>query len=105
MFTRQDSIIYSQKFIDKILSKGINLKYAKLFGSYASNHQHNDSDIDIALAADEFIGLGFIDIDLFVKELIEFDLIQVKTYNTEYFEIGDPFIDEIKRTGISLKVN
>ena len=105
MLTQKDSIEYTQNFIAKLQSKGLKIKYAHLFGSYSKNNQHYDSDIDLALAADEFIGLGFIDIDLFSKELYEYDLIQVKTYNTEYFEKGDPFIDEIKKTGISLKIN
>ncbi len=105
MLTQQDSIEYSQRFINKLKSKGLNIKYAMLFGSYSTNNQHPDSDIDIALAADEFIGFGFLDIDFFAMELFEYDLIQVKTYNTKYFEKGDPFIDEINKTGISLKVN
>ena len=75
-----------------------------LFGSYAKNTQHEFSDIDLALAADEFTGVGFIDIKLFVKILKNFINIQPRTYSTEDFYKGDPFIEEIKKTGIEIEI-
>ncbi len=32
-------------------------------------------------------------------------VIETKTYPTDYFEKGDPFIDEIKKTGIEISIN
>ena len=103
--TKEEIIRYSQEFIHIVKSKGINLKYAYLFGSYAKNQQREHSDVDIALVADEFTGFGFIDIKLCAIELFDYDLIQVKTYNTEYFKKSDPFIEEIMKYAIPLKIN
>ncbi|MDQ1266322.1 MAG: uncharacterized protein QG635_1474 [Bacteroidota bacterium] len=105
MFTQNDSLEYARNFLIKIKGKGINIKYAILFGSYARGNQTEHSDIDIALAADEFTGFGFNDMKSFARELVEFYYIQPKTYSTKYFEKGDPFIKEIKKTGIELNVN
>ncbi|MGA2297966.1 MAG: nucleotidyltransferase domain-containing protein [FCB group bacterium] len=102
MFTQHDCIKYSNEFVNKLKRKGLKIRHALLFGSYATNRQSKDSDIDIALAADEFTGIGYFDIGLIGKELIEYDNIQVKTYQTDYFEQGDPFINEIIKTGIKL---
>jgi predicted nucleotidyltransferase len=75
-----------------------------LFGSYAKGTQTENSDIDVALVADEFTGIGFIDISLFVKALRKYIIIHPKTYSTEYFNKGDAFINEIVKTGIEIKL-
>ncbi|MBM2813353.1 MAG: nucleotidyltransferase protein [Ignavibacteria bacterium] len=105
MLTRKDSLIYAKDFVNRILSKGIHLKTAMLFGSYATGNQNENSDLDILLVADGFTGLGFIDIAPFARELTEFYYIQVKTYPTQLYENGDPFIEEINKTSINLLVN
>ncbi len=100
MLTREFSIKYAQNFVDRIRKKGINLKIVKLFGSYSKNSQKEDSDIDLLLVSDKFVGAGFIDFQLIADELIDFDLIQAKTYSTEDYEEGDPFLEEIEKTSI-----
>ena len=103
MLTQQTAINKVQLFAKEIKNTGLNLKKVILFGSYAKNKQQEYSDIDVALVADEFIGVGFEDIQLFVNTLTHYIYIQPKTYQTVYFEQGDPFIEEIKRTGIEIK--
>ncbi len=73
-----------------------------MFGSFAKNQQNEWSDIDLALIADEFIGFGYEDRKYFAKINIRkpFSMIQTRTYSPEYFEKGDPFIEEIKKNGI-----
>ena len=81
------------------------LKKAILFGSYVRNKQRKWSDIDLALVANEFTGVASIDIRPFVFIIVsdkKFIGIEPHTFQTDYFEQGDPFIDEIKRTGIEL---
>jgi predicted nucleotidyltransferase len=105
MFKRDECIKYAQEFVDSVVAKGIELKYAKLFGSYAKGAQDVDSDVDILLVADDFIGVGFIDNGLIADELIKFDEVQVKTYPIKDYEEGDPLVDEIDRTAIQLTIN
>ena len=105
MFTQLDSIKYVNNFLERIKAKGLHIKHAFLYGSYSRGNPNKHSDIDLALVADEFTGFGFNDIKLIVRELAEFYIIQVKNYSTEYFEKGDPFINEILKTGIEMKIN
>ncbi|MCD4788721.1 MAG: nucleotidyltransferase domain-containing protein [Bacteroidales bacterium] len=106
MLNRKGAIEKVDSFIKEIKSSGLNIKKAILFGSFAKGNQREYSDIDVALAADEFIGVGFIDRDYFAGINIkdEYMLIETKTYPADYFEKGDPFIDEIKKTGIEIKI-
>jgi predicted nucleotidyltransferase len=104
MLTQQDCIRAATEFARRVKQKGIHLRRAILYGSYSRNQQKEHSDIDIALVADEFIGVGFEDVKLFLDTLRDYILIQPKTYSTEDFEKGDPFVKEILRTGIELKI-
>ena len=104
MVNQQSAITTVESFIMDIKKLGLKIRKVILFGSYAKNKQQEYSDIDVAIVSDEFTGVGFEDIKLFVKSLKNYILIQPKTYNTNYFEQGDPFIEEIIRTGIEIKV-
>jgi len=106
MLTQKSAIEKVRLFARQLNESGIGLRRVLLFGSYAKNVQHQWSDIDVALVADDFIGLGFYDIALFGKTLIKkpFRSIQPKTYNTKDFNLSkDPFIEEILRTGIEIE--
>lgn len=94
-----------KKFASYINKSGLQLYKVILYGSFARNKQHEHSDIDVALVADEFSGVGFIDIKMFVKTLKNYILIQPKTFQTDYFKNGDPFIEEIISTGIEINLN
>jgi len=105
MLTQKSAIERVRLFARQINQSGIPLKRVVLFGSYAKNTQHKWSDIDVALVADNFNGVGFYDIALFGKTLIKkpFRSIQPKTYNPRQFKSdNDPFIEEILRTGIEI---
>ena len=105
MATQQSVINLVTRFAADVRTEGVNLREIILFGSYSRNEQHRGSDIDVALVADEFAGMVFKDLDLFMNAKIKKDYanIQVHTFPTLYFEKGDAFIDEIKRTGIEIK--
>lgn len=107
MLNQRSAIDLATSFIHQIEQKDLHIKKVYLYGSFAKNMQHELSDIDIAIIADEFIGSMLIDGELFKEIHVKkpFYLIQPKTYNTSYFEKGDAFIDEIKKTGIELNIN
>jgi predicted nucleotidyltransferase len=92
-------------FVDEVISCGVPLKRAVLFGSYAKNKQTADSDIDLALVADEFTGVPSEDARLFMKALRRHYMIQPQTYNTKDFSSDeDPFVEEILKNGIEIEV-
>ncbi len=105
MSANPEIVKYAKDFLDKLTRKGIKVKHAKLFGSYAKKASNNFSDIDILLVADEFVGVGFIDYKLITDELIKFDMIHLISYSTSDYEEGDPFVEEVNTTGIDLISN
>jgi len=90
-----------RNYAREICNSGVNLKKVILYGSFARGTQHEWSDIDVALVADEFEGLPT-DHNYFSHIGIKKPYIKIEanTYPTDYFQEGDPFIEEIKNTGI-----
>ena len=105
MLTQQIVIGIIKKLAEEIRQSGLHLKRVVLYGSYAKNTQHEDSDIDVAFVADEFINIGFEDVKLFVQQLVKYPTINIspRTYNTKDFYSGrDPLVEEILKTGIEI---
>lgn len=104
MFTREDVIEKVGLFAKEILASGVPLDKVILFGSYSKEKQTPDSDIDVVLVSDIFSGFGYEDRKHFSRINIrkEFVAIETKTYPSQYFEEGDPFIEEIAKTGVEV---
>ena len=104
MLTQNVVIKTVENYAKEITQAGINLRKVILFGSFAKGTQHEWSDIDVALVADDFTGVGFLDTPRFSRINIRkpYTRIESITYPTDYFQESDPFIEEIKNTGIEI---
>ena len=104
MLTRNAAIKTVRNYAKEINEKGVNLRKVIMFGSFAKGTQHEWSDIDVALVADNFTGVSFLDKKLFPYIGIKEPYIRIEpiTYPTDYFQESDPFIEEIKNTGIEI---
>jgi uncharacterized protein len=104
MLTREDAIERVKKFTKELIETGMPLDKVILFGSYAKNSQQEYSDIDVALVSTIFSGFGFEDRKYFsnINNKKSFIDIETKTYPSNYFLKGDPFIVEINKTGIEI---
>ncbi len=103
MLTREIAINQVQNFVKDCLNNGINIDKAVLFGSVAKNKQSAYSDIDIALISSQFTKNFIYNNKLTSKINIKYPLIEVHHFNTDYFNQGDPFVNEITTTGFEIK--
>ena len=103
MLTQTAAIETVRSYAHEIQATGLHLRNVILYGSFAKGTQNQWSDIDVALVADEFEGLPT-DIYHFVSIAIKKPYIRIEpnTYQTVYFNESDPFIEEIKKTGIKI---
>jgi len=104
MLTKNGAIKTVKNYAKEINKNGVTLRKVILFGSFAKGTQHKWSDIDVALVADDFSGVGILDTPRFSRIGIKKPYIRIepKTYPTDYFLESDPFIEEIKKTGIEI---
>ena len=102
MFTQDALMSYISAYVLECNKLGVFFNKVILFGSYARNTPHQWSDIDLALVSDSFSGFKPDDRGKLSAANIRFRDIEPHTFPREYFEKGDPFIDEIIRTGNEL---
>jgi uncharacterized protein len=89
-------------FINACIQNGIPVSEAYLFGSWVNGKQDKWSDIDVALVANSF-GRNIIE-NTKQTALINYQYsdIEVHHFSIDDFSLSDPFINEIKRTGIKI---
>jgi len=78
------------------------VRLAYLFGSYAKGKQQEYSDIDVALVSDVFTSNKIENNHKTALINYQFVNIEVHHFNTNVFAKDDPFINEIKKTGIRI---
>jgi predicted nucleotidyltransferase len=102
MADKTTAISMAKQFVEACSKSGLPVFSAWLFGSYAKGIQQEYSDIDLALVSDAFT-LNFLDNNHKTALLnYNFPDIEVHHFNTQIFTKDDPFINEIKRTGIRI---
>jgi uncharacterized protein len=92
-----------QRYLKKIAGK-YQIESAIIFGSYARDTQHKDSDIDLAIifkSVDDIIDLQ---IDLMKMRADEDLLIEPHPFSAIDFEISNPVVSEILKTGILIPI-
>ncbi len=104
MDQRTDKII--RDYISTVACRNENFISAYLFGSYAKNNERKDSDIDIALIIDNLNDQEKFDLQVQLMLLAsDFDVrIEPHPISKVDFNSGNPFVAEIKRTGIEIEL-
>jgi uncharacterized protein len=92
----------AEYFIKSCIESGIPVLEAYLFGSWAKGSAMDFSDIDVAIVSDSF-GKNIIE-NTKQTALINYNFpdVEVHHFSRSEFKSGDPFINEIKRTGIKI---
>jgi predicted nucleotidyltransferase len=104
MFTGESLTKYISDYVMACNQQGVYFNKVILFGSYAKNNARQWSDVDLALVSDSFTGMILDDFDKISSANIRFVDIEPHLFSTKYFEKGDPFIEEIIRTGKEIKI-
>ena len=102
MLTREIAINTVTDFVKNCEENNIIFKKVFLFGSTVNGNVHPFSDIDVLLVSDQFGLSKWENAKLIAPINRKFSSIEAHTYPTKYFLKGDPFINEIKRTGIEI---
>ncbi len=91
------------EYISLLQNNGISIQQAFLFGSFASGHYHEWSDIDLALVSDQFEGIRLFDRNKLLRYTIAVSSdLEVLPYNPKDFTTDNPFVKEILETGIRI---
>ncbi|NOU45840.1 MAG: nucleotidyltransferase domain-containing protein [Bacteroidales bacterium] len=98
----QSIIDTANRYIQSI-PESMDIKKAYLFGSYAKENQHIDSDIDIAIVLGKMDDFFSVQMQLMrLRRLIDLRIEPHPIWEGD-FNIQNPFAYEIEKTGIILK--
>jgi len=100
MATQSFALSEIQAFVRDVRALGIEPQQVFLFGSYARNEQHADSDIDVAIVSADFCGFRPEDSGRMSPARSKHVEIELHSFRPEDFTDWNPFVEEIKRTGI-----
>ena len=90
-------------YLQALRRNNIPIKEAILFGSYARGNYQEWSDIDIALVSDIFVGNRIDDKDKIRKVTLSISSeIEVIPFSPNDFNLKNPFVKEILKTGVRL---
>lgn len=95
------------KYLDLIKKKFPEVENAYLFGSYVKGRSTDESDIDIALVFRDLIDSERFDIQVQLMLLAaQIDSrIEPHPISQDDFNSGNPFVVEIKKTGVEIGTN
>jgi len=93
-------------YLDSVLIQQPGLISAYIFGSYAKNKQRTESDIDIALVIDNLLDNERFETQVKLMMLASQidNRIEPHPISNEELQSNNPFVLEIKRTGIELSL-
>lgn len=102
---RAAAIKLAKRYIALCAGSGISISRAILFGSQAAGTAEEHSDIDLLLVSDKFINNTLENWKLIAPITARVFDVEPHPYPPAKFKKGDPFIDEVKRTGIEIHVS
>ncbi len=95
-----NAIKLSTQYLKRLKANNINFSEAWMFGSYARNAQHDNSDIDIAIVLDDSVELNFeTEVKLMVIRDGEETMIEPHAFTRDEFKSETPIIRQILQTG------
>ena len=99
---RNDAIILSKTYVEKVKKNHIDVLSAWLFGSYAKGSYTDDSDIDLALVLPEKTLSFDTDVRLMALRKGNEIMIETHTYSQHDFSTNLPIVEQIKQYGLRL---
>ena len=100
MVTQSIALIQITELLKSLVAFGYRPEKAVLFGSVAKGTADAHSDIDLAVWDSRFTGSLTIDYEPIKRLLTAFPRIELHTFSTA--DLANPFVSEIKKTGIEI---
>ena len=101
---RTAAVKMARRYIEMCRQINLPISKAILFGSQATGSAHSDSDIDLFLVSERFKHNSLDNWKMLAPVTARLYDVEPHPCSEKSFLKGDPFIDEVKRTGIEIKV-
>ncbi|MEA2043468.1 MAG: nucleotidyltransferase domain-containing protein [Bacteroidota bacterium] len=101
---KKDALRIIDDYINRLIINKINIHSAYLFGSFAKENNHANSDIDLAIVINKIKNSFETEIKLMTLRKKHETIIEPHIFDKDSFKKVNPFINEIINTGIQIKI-
>lgn len=102
---KNDALRISRGYLERIRSSDLGFSEAWLFGSYAKENQHDNSEIDIAIVLKDNVLHTFeTDVKLMVIRKGEETLIEPHAFTKDEFDDNVPIVSQITKYGEKIEI-
>jgi len=102
---KNDALRISRAYLTRLKNSNIGFTDAYLFGSFARGHQHDNSDIDIAIVLNDNVNHTFdTDVQLMLNRRGEETIIEPHAFSKEEFDFNLPIVYQIIKYGIKIEI-
>ena len=100
--TQRAAIKLAKRYIEMCNEINLPIQKGYLFGSYSKGTAHADSDIDLLLVSDKFRNNTLDNWQMLSPITAKLYYIEPHPYPVKNFLKGDPFLEEVLKTGIEI---
>ena len=100
---KREALTIGRNYLLRLKKMNLNISDAWLFGSYAKENQHKDSDIDIAIVINDPMPISFeTEVKLMTCRKGEETLIEPHIFSKNDFVQSSPLIEQIVKFGVPI---
>jgi uncharacterized protein len=96
------TVLVIRNYLDVLINKKFAIRKVYLFGSYAKGTFDDNSDIDLAIIINNMTDQFLTQTELFKLTWGIDTRIEPHPFDEKEFELSNPLVNEIKRTGIEI---
>ena len=102
---KRNAIKTAKKYLVHLIKNDFDIKAAYIFGSFAKDNYHKDSDVDLAIVLYSFSNSFDTEVKSMILRRKNETIIEPHLFDQKEFNHSNPLANEILKTGIEIKFN
>ena len=101
---KRNAIKTVKQYLARLIKNDFDIKAAYIFGSFAKENYHRDSDVDLAIVLHNLSNSFDIEVKSMILRRKNETIIEPHLFDQKEFNSSNPFSNEILKTGIEIKL-
>jgi len=102
---KRNAIKIVKQYLAHLAKNDFDIKAAYIFGSFAKEISHKDSDVDLAIVLHNFPNSFDMEVKSMILRRKNETIIEPHLFDQTEFNNSNPFANDILKTGLEIKLN
>lgn len=102
---KRNAVKTARQYLAHLANNDFEIKAAYIFGSFAKENSHKDSDLDLVIVLHNFSNSFDMEIKSMILRRKNETIIEPHLFDQTEFNSSNPFANEILKTGLEIKLN